>query len=154
MPKKKSFEDPVLIKEIIDKCNVCYVGMVDENNMPYVLPFNFGFNDKTIFLHGAGKGKKIDVLKKNNDVCVVFSTDHELKAVNDNVACSYSMSFRSVLAYGKVSFVNAFEKKEEALNFIMQKYTGKNFTYNKPAVDDICIFKVNIERMSGKSSGY
>lgn len=29
------------IDEIINKCPVCYVSMVDENNQPYVLPFNF-----------------------------------------------------------------------------------------------------------------
>ena len=154
MPKKKNFEDIVLINEIIDKCDVCYIGMVDEEQMPYVLPFNFGYHNNTLYLHGSGNGKKIDILKKNINVCVAFSTDHELKAVNDNVACSYSMSFRSVLMYGKVSFITDYEKKEEALNYIMQKYTGKDFSYNKPAVNDICIFKVNIEKMTGKSSGY
>jgi hypothetical protein len=31
------------IDEIIEKCDVCYVAMVDEENMPYLVPFNFGY---------------------------------------------------------------------------------------------------------------
>ena len=64
MPKKKRiiFKDKE-IEEIIQKSICCYIGMVDENNRPYVLPFNFGYKDKCIYLHSGTTGKKIEILK-------------------------------------------------------------------------------------------
>ena len=68
------------IDEIIAKCDVCYVGMVDETGAPYVVPFNFGYEDGVIYLHSSHTGLKIDILKKHPEVCVVFSADHMLRA--------------------------------------------------------------------------
>ena len=49
--------------QVIEKCDACYVSMVDQNNMPYVVPLNFGVKDGVIYLHSSPKGKKIDILK-------------------------------------------------------------------------------------------
>jgi nitroimidazol reductase NimA-like FMN-containing flavoprotein (pyridoxamine 5'-phosphate oxidase superfamily) len=130
------------------------MAMVDKNNMPYVLPFNFGYIDGEIFLHSAAAGKKIDILKNNNNVCVAFSTDYNLRYQNEEVACSYSWKYRSVLAYGKVEFVTNFDKKIEALNAVMANYTKREFKYNDPAVKDVCVYKVVIENLEGRAYGY
>lgn len=142
------------LEEIIRKCDVCYIGMVDQENKPYVLPLNFGYEDGCIYLHGAPEGKKIDVLKNNPVVCVVFSTDHELRYVNEEVACSWGMRYRSVLAYGKVEFIDEHEDKIKALNIVMANYSDREFTYNDPAVRDVKTFKVVVARMDGRAYGY
>ncbi len=141
-------------KEVIDKCDCCFVAMVDQDNKPYVLPFNFGFENNTIYLHSAPMGKKIDILKTNPTVCVSFSTDHKLFHRHDNVACSYGMRYRSVLAQGKVVFVEDYDQKVEILNIIMRKYTGKDFAYNAPSVNNVCIYKVEIDEIETKISNY
>jgi len=66
------------IREIIDRCEACYIGMVDQEGLPYILPFNFAYEEGYIYLHSAMTGKKMDVLKANPNVCVAFSTDHKL----------------------------------------------------------------------------
>jgi nitroimidazol reductase NimA-like FMN-containing flavoprotein (pyridoxamine 5'-phosphate oxidase superfamily) len=143
------------IVSIINKCDVCYMGMVDQEYKPYVLPFNFGFDgEKTLFLHSAQTGKKIDILANNPNVCLAFSTDHELRYQSEEVACSWGMKYRSVLAYGKVEFIEEYDKKVEVLNFIMQKYAGKDYTYNEPAVKGVKTFKVVVERFEGRAYGY
>lgn len=142
------------IDAIIAKCDVCYVGMTDTEGFPYVIPFNFGYKDGIIYLHSAQHGKKIDILKKNPSVCIVFSTDHILKFQSEQVACSYSMHYRSVQAFGKVEFVEDTEKKVEILNIVMSNYTDRNFNYNAPSLREVCTYKVNIERFSGKVFGY
>jgi len=142
------------IKQIIDKCDVCYIAMVDEDNMPYLLPFNFGFDKNCIYLHSAKTGKKIDVLKINPNVCIAFSTDHLLLYQNENVACSFRMKSRSVIAYGQVKFINDYEEKIKVLNIIMKKYTGRSFTYSTPAVKNVEIFIVPIDTVTVKESGY
>jgi len=152
--KKKLHANPETIKEVIDKCDACFIGMVDENNMPYVLPFNFGYDGKCLFFHSAPTGRKMDILKQKPHVCVAFSADHQLAKQSDNVACSYSMKFRSVLAFGKVEFIDDYEQKIDALNHIMEKYTGKKFPYNAPAVNNVEVFKLNIDNIMVKESGY
>ncbi len=141
-------------KEVIDKCEACYIGMIDENNKPYVLPFNFGYENETIYLHSAPFGKKIDILKQNPEVCVAFSTDHQLFHRHEPVACSYGMRYRSVLAFGKVEFVENYDDKVGVLNIIMRKYAGKDFSYNAPAVNNVAIYKVNIDKIETKISSY
>ncbi|MFO7721659.1 MAG: pyridoxamine 5'-phosphate oxidase family protein [Bacteroidales bacterium] len=153
--RKSTFNDPRRVYDIIKSCQVCYMGMVDDENLPYVLPFNFGFEDGVIYLHSAGSGKKINILKQRPEVCIAFSTDHETRFVNENVACSYGMRFRSVLAYGKVVFIDDPEEKKRVLNIIMKHYTGRDdFQYNMPAVMDVCVYRVEVSSYTGKESGF
>ncbi len=142
------------IERIIRKCEFCNVAMVDLDGSPYVIPMNFGYNNDCIYLHSSQKGKKVDILKKNNTVCVSFSTDHLLRWQSEKVACSYSMKYRSVIAVGKVEFVNEPEEKIIALNEIMKQYTDKEYEYSDPSVKEVLVFKVNIEKMEGRAYGY
>ncbi|MFW5793027.1 MAG: pyridoxamine 5'-phosphate oxidase family protein [Bacteroidota bacterium] len=148
------FTDPERIKFIIDKCDVCYIGMADENNMPYVLPFNFAYENNILYFHTGPGGMKLNILKKNPNLCVSFSTDHKLFFRNESVACSYAMKYRSVIAFGKVEFVEDYDEKIKCMNIIMQKYTGKDFPYNAPSINNLVIFKLNIEKIEGKELGY
>lgn len=153
--RKVSFNDPKRVNNVISQCEVCYVGMTDLYNMPYVLPFNFGYKNGVIYLHSACTGKKMEILRQKPQVCIAFSTDHQLKFTNDHVACSYSMRFRSVLAYGKVVFIEDPDEKMEALNIIMKQYTGRDdFGYNMPAVMDVSVYKVEVSEFTGKESGF
>lgn len=145
--------DKFEIKQIIDKCDSCFLAMVDQEGKPYLLPFNFGYEDDTIYLHSDPKGKKIDILKNNPDVCVAFSTDHKLFFRHETVACSYGMDYRSVLAYGKVIFIDDYDEKMKVLNIIMRKYTDKEFSFNAPAVNNVAVYKVEISKIEGKVSG-
>lgn len=142
------------IDEIIAKCNVCYVGMVDEAGFPYVIPFNFGYRDGILYLHSSKKGLKIDILKKKPQICAVFSADHLLHAQSEQVACSYSMHYRSVQLFGEVEFVDEREEKIEILNLIMANYTDHAFSYSEPSLREVCTFKVEVKRFSGKVFGY
>lgn len=142
------------IERIIKSCEYCNVAMVDLDGGPYVIPMNFGYNSNFIFLHSSGSGKKIDILKKNNAVCVSFSTDHMLRWQSEKVACSYSMKYRSVLAFGKVEFVADKEEKIIALNEIMKQYTDKEYKYSDPSLKEVMVFKVNIEKLEGRAYGY
>jgi nitroimidazol reductase NimA-like FMN-containing flavoprotein (pyridoxamine 5'-phosphate oxidase superfamily) len=142
------------LEEIIKKCVFCSLSMVDPDNKPYVLHMNFGYRDDYIYFHCAQKGKKIEVLKKNPNVCMAFSTDHDLRHVNEEVACSWAMRYRSVLAYGKVEFVEEYDEKVESLEIIMSQYSDDKYTFNRPAVLDVNVFKVKVEDIHGRAYGY
>jgi uncharacterized protein len=142
------------IEEIIKKCQVCHVAMVDQEGNPYLVPMNFGFEDGVIYLHSSQVGKKIGILKNNPQVCIEFSTDYLLRYQNENVACSWSMKYRSVLAHGKVTFIDDELEKVHHLNIIMKNYTPKEFKYNPPSLREVCCWKVDVENFEGRVFGY
>jgi uncharacterized protein len=142
------------VELVIKKCQYCHVAMVDENNKPYLLPFNFGYHEGVVYLHSGPQGKKIDILKKNPNVCINFTTDHELFHQHPEVACSYGMRYRSVLISGKVEFITDYDQKVVVLNNIMHQFVDGNFTYSEPAVNNVCVYKVPIDEFSGKIYGY
>lgn len=154
MPRTISYKDPKRINTIINKCDVCYVGMVTPEGNPYVLPFNFGYDEEFIYLHSAPEGKKIETLKNNSKVCIAFSTDYTLRYTSENVACSYGMKFKSVIAYGNIVFIDDYDEKIKIFNIIMKKYTGREFTYNAPAINNVTVMKVKIDELSCRESGY
>jgi uncharacterized protein len=142
------------METIIRKCPSCSLAMVDPEGKPYVIPMNFGFDGEFVYFHGAAKGKKADVLRNRPEVCISFSTDHELRYVNEDVACSWSMRYRSVLVHGKAEFVEVPEEKVKCLNIIMAHYSERKFDYNEPAVREVMVFRVRVVRMEGRVYGY
>ena len=154
--RDKAIQDIVAIdqlEDIIKRCHICHVGMVDFDR-PYVLAFNFGYEDQTIWLHCAHEGKKLDILKRNPNVCVEFDTDHKMFARNEEVACSWRQAYRSVIVEGQAVFVNDYEEKIKGLNILMKHYSDKDFQYSKPAVDNIQIIKIPVASISGRSFEY
>ncbi|WP_062045161.1 pyridoxamine 5'-phosphate oxidase family protein [Lentimicrobium saccharophilum] len=153
--KSRMISLPDTIEEIISGCEVCYVGMVDPEHKPYTLPFNFGYADETVYLHSAPTGRKIEVLRNNPNVCIAFSTAHELYKQSEQVACSYGMKYKSVLISGKVEFVEDFDEKVRILNIIMRQYTQRDdFNYNAPAVKNVAVMKVRAVKTEAKAFGY
>jgi len=151
--KTVSHNNKDLIESIIRKCDICFIGVVTPDNMPYVLPMNFGFDNDVIYLHSAPSGKVIACLEQNPNICITFSTDHQLAFQHPQVACSYRMKSKSVVAMGRVSFVADMEEKRIALNIIMKQYSEKEFQYSDPAVRNVKIWKVPVDEITCKEFG-
>ncbi len=139
--------------DVIKQCKFCHVGFVD-GDMPYVLGFNFGYEDHKIYLHCAKEGKKLDILRKNNNVCVMFDTGHEFFHRHEHVACSYRMRYKSVMVTGKAYFVDNYDEKVKGLQILMKQYSDKHFEFSKPSVDNVVIIRIEIEKMTGRKFEY
>ena len=118
-----------------------------------LLPMNFGYKDGVIYLHSAQDGRSISILERNPKVCITFSIDHALVFQHPEVACSYRMRSKSVIAWGKVAYEEDFDKKVEALDIIMKQYSDKTFRYSDPAVRNVKIWTVDIDEVSCKEFG-
>jgi nitroimidazol reductase NimA-like FMN-containing flavoprotein (pyridoxamine 5'-phosphate oxidase superfamily) len=139
------------IEEIIKACNICFLGVADTDGTPYVLPMNFGYKDGVIYLHSAPVGHLIDIVNKNNKVCVTFSNGSELTFQHPQVACSYRMKSKSVVAWGKVEFIEDNAQKEAILHILMAQYSDLQFTYSTPALTNVKVWKIEIEKVSSKA---
>jgi uncharacterized protein len=141
------------LESVITQSDICFVGITEADGSPYVIPMNFGYSDNEIILHSGPHGKHLDLLALNNRVCVTFCTDGKLVFQHPDVACSYSMVAKSVLCKGSVTFIENMDEKEEAMNITMKNYTDRPFKYSKPALENVKVWRVKIDEMTGKSFG-
>jgi len=121
-----------------------------DRHYPYIVPLCFGFKDNTLYFHSAPKGKKIDILKNNSNVC--FEFDIFTQVIKSAKACKWGMTYRSVIGYGKASFVTDENLKRQAFDIIMKQYADGSFLYEEASLTSTVIIKVNIESMTGKNS--
>jgi len=149
--KEREIIDPGEIESIIRKAQVCRVAMADGNE-PYIVPVCFGYEKGALYVHGALAGRKIDVLKKNNGVCFEMDADVEIRGAEK--ACKFSLKYRSVIGTGKVRFLEDDKEKTRALDVIMKHYSDRNFTFSKPDLDSVLVWKIEIDSLSGKKAGY
>jgi len=149
--KDKEISDMSHIETIIKKARVCRLGMVD-GDKPYIVPMSFGYQNNVLYFHGALKGLKINIIKKNSNVCFEFDIAAEALAGDD--ACQWSMKFQSVIGFGTVSFIDDQAEKEQALKIIMSQYSEKQFEFSQNKLKTTAVIKVEIDSMTGKQSGF
>jgi hypothetical protein len=149
--KNQEITDQNILDEILSGSKICRLGISD-GSLPYILPFNYGYHDKTIYIHSAPEGKKIELLQKNNHVC--FEIEQTAEIVTADVACNWACTYRSVVGYGNVDIVTDYEKKIEALKIIMRHNgaAGEQI-FERKQVEFIVILKLAITQISGKQSG-
>ena len=64
------------------------------------------------------------------------------------------MNFKSVIGFGKTYFIENPEEKQKALDIIMQQYTTKHFKFPAKQLNNTLVWKIDIEQITGKKSGY
>ena len=152
--KTLTIEERERMETVISRCDICFVGMADDEGLPYVLPMNFGYENGVVYLHSGPEGRKVDILQKHDHLCIAFCHGHELVYQSEQVACSYGMRSESVLCRGRAIPVGDMEEKRHALDVMMRHFCpGKSFRYGDPAVRHIRIWKVPVEEMTGKAFG-
>lgn len=145
-------ENRTEIEEIIQSCKTCYVAM-SENDVPYVLPMNFALAGDVVILHSDQSGRMWEMLHQNPKVCINWTLGEELAWQDVRVGCSYRVKSKSVLVEGTVEFVDDYDEKERCLHLLMAQYSDRTFKFNTPAVKNVGILKVHIEKISAKEFG-
>lgn len=140
------------INTIIRECKTCFLAMTD-GGFPYVLPMNFALDGDFVILHSAQSGRMWETLKKNQNVCINWTLGEDIKWQNVTVGCSYRVQSKSVLVEGKVEFIDDFNEKTRCLELLMAQYSDREFRFSKPAVENVGIIKVAIEKISAKEFG-
>lgn len=153
MRKTTWLTDLKQVETVIHKAKSCCIAMIDNDGKPYVVTMNFGFKNGVFYFHGDKKGKKMDCLKANPHVSITLSVDHRLFYQNQQVACSYGLSYRSVCVQGIAEMIDNQEQKIEALEIIMAQYSKDNFKFNAPSVNNVAVFKVKADDLKCKEYG-
>ena len=136
---------------ILDRAKVAHIGMID-GDKPYVVPMNYGYKmengELTLYLHGATKGRKLDVLKANPNVFVEIDTD--IVPFEGTVACQYGVSYASVMGEGSAEIVEDAAGKAEVLTYLMKTQTGRDFEFSEKMVGGISAIKIRLADFTAK----
>jgi nitroimidazol reductase NimA-like FMN-containing flavoprotein (pyridoxamine 5'-phosphate oxidase superfamily) len=146
----KEIKDRGEMEAIIERAAICHLGL-SKDDIPYVVPVNFGYRDGCVYFHCAREGAKLDFIRHNENVCVEFDTDLQMRV--DDVACEWSFKYQSVIGFGKAHIIDDLDLEKRALDIIMEHYSDKTYAYVDSRVDGIMIVKIEIERMTGKGAG-
>jgi len=140
------------IFKIIKACKTCFLAM-SENNQPYVLPMNFALDEDYVILHSAPEGRMWETIKANNKVCINWTLGEDLAWQDEKVGCSYRVKSRSALVEGEIEFVDDFDEKYRCMKLLMAQYSNREFKFGKPAITNVGVFKVRIDKITGKEFG-
>ncbi len=140
------------IQAILDECKVLHLGLVDGDE-PYVVPMNYGYTldgeKLTIYLHGATKGRKLDLMRENPKV--FFQMNCEVTPFEGEKACQYGVAYKSVMGKGIAEIVDDVEEKKMALSILMKTQTGKDFTFDDRMVSIVSVIKIHVSEYTAKA---
>jgi nitroimidazol reductase NimA-like FMN-containing flavoprotein (pyridoxamine 5'-phosphate oxidase superfamily) len=147
--KEKEITDIREIESIIRKSRVCRLALADEG-LPYIVPLCFGYKNKILYFHSAREGQKIEMLRRNRQVCFEFDIDARVRS--GKTACAWGMAYKSIIGFGTASLVEDPQEKQKALDIIMRQYSEDDFEYSAKPLAEMLVIKVDISRMTGKKS--
>ena len=150
----REIREPEKIKEIMEQCDVCRLGLADQDEV-YIVPLNFGCRQEggkwVLYFHGASQGRKIDLIRQNARVSFEMDTAHVL--TEGGWACEYGMDYLSVMGRGEARLLEDREEKLEGLRCIMEHYTKKAVPFPEKAADKTAVIRLEVTGLSAKGRG-
>ena len=139
------------IISILEKAKVLHLGLVDGDE-PYVVPMNYGYTMEedrmTVYLHGALKGRKLDVMRANPKV--FFEMDCDIVPFEGKTACNYGITYASVMGRGKAVIVEDIEEKKKGLAVLMKTQTGRDFDINEKMAAVVSVIRIDVSDYTAK----
>lgn len=148
--KEREITDRKEIDEIISLGKVMHLALSD-NNLPFLIPVFYAYDGTSLYFHSAKAGTKIDILKRNNNVCFEISVDNGI--VESDMACDFEAKHRTVIGFGKAQFVESEDDKIAVLDRIVSQFTDKKFEYPKGNLHATAVIRIDIESIKGKKHG-
>jgi len=110
--------DRETIYKILDEGFVCHVGF-SLDGQPYVIPTLFARVGDAIYFHGSAASRMLRNLSEGIPVCLTVTLVDGFVLARS--VFNHSMNYRSVVALGKATLVDAPKEKLEALHAYTEK---------------------------------
>lgn len=149
--KDKEINERKMINSILDEAVILHLALLD-GDRPYVIPVNFGYRDNAIYIHCAREGRKLDLIRRNNQVG--FQAETGVEIVHKSIPDKCGMHFRSIVGNGRISMVKSRDEKRLGLTLLMKHYNpgaGDSLEFGD-CLDEVCVLKIEIDSISGKQS--
>lgn len=116
LPKRGSHE-PAAIHAILDAGFLAHVGF-QIDGQPFVIPTLYGRDGEKLYLHGSAASRMLGELEGGAPACVTVTLVDALVLARS--AFHHSMNYRSVVAFGTATRIEAEEAKTRALRVISE----------------------------------
>ena len=147
--KDQEITEQSAIESVIRASLVCRLAL-SNNDRPYIVPLCFGYQDNTLYFHCGVKGRKLEILKKNPNVCFEFEVNVDVLKAEE--ACSWNMQYQSVIGFGRAALLEDMEEKQKAVGIIVRQYSDKTLQLPDTTLRKTIVIKVPIDSMTGKRS--
>ncbi|OAV72042.1 putative flavin-nucleotide-binding protein [Bacteroidales bacterium Barb4] len=149
--KEREITDRAEIDAIVYGEKVMHLALSD-NNTPFLVPLFYAYDGNSLYFHAAKAGTKIEILKRNNNVCFEIYTGFSI--IEDDKACDFEARHHTVIGFGKAFFVEDENEKIAALNKIVGLFTDKKFEFPKGNLNATNVIRIDIDLIKGKKHGY
>ncbi len=128
---------------------------IGENGYPYCVPLLYVWMDDEVYLHNA---RAAGHLRANveHEARVCFEVDEAGEVFPyGRFECDSSLAYRSVILFGTIRVVEDVQTKQRFCEALMLKYGKREWDRPKgyfPRIDQISVYAINVERMTGKQT--
>lgn len=141
------------ILSIIDRCDICRLGLNDPEGYPYILPLNFGYtveaNRLTLLFHGSLQGKKHDLMRADNRASFEMDCSHQLGYNAERGYCT--MNYESVMGRGRIEYIEDEQERLRALTLLTDRmHPEGHFDFSLGALPRTTVFKLIVAEMTAK----
>jgi nitroimidazol reductase NimA-like FMN-containing flavoprotein (pyridoxamine 5'-phosphate oxidase superfamily) len=147
--KDREITDRSEIDAIIRSAKVMRIALAD-GDMPFLVPVFYAYDGTALYFHSAHAGAKIEIMKRNNNICFEISIDHSI--IENEVACDFEARHRTVIGIGKAVFVQDEAEKLKALDSIVALFSEKTFEYTN--FRGATVVRIDIGSVKGKKHGF
>jgi nitroimidazol reductase NimA-like FMN-containing flavoprotein (pyridoxamine 5'-phosphate oxidase superfamily) len=115
---QRGIYDRETIYKILDEGLVCHVGF-SANDQPFVIPTLYARIGDAIYFHGSAASRMLRGVSEGANVCLTVTLTDGIVLARS--VFNHSMNYRSVVALGKATLVDAPQEKIEALRAFTEK---------------------------------
>lgn len=145
----REISDRRQIEEILVRGWVGHLAMAVDGQ-PYVVPMTYLYRGETIVFHGSPEGQKPRLLAANPNVC--FEVSEVGGWVPANKPCYQGLTYRSVIASGRMRTVDDVDRKIELMKSFLEKYSAQidRWEITPRDVNGVLVLEMEIDRLTGK----
>lgn len=128
------------IEKLLSEQTIAHLGCVLESGEPYIVPVNYIYKDKQIYIHCL-PGQKLDALRANGKACVQIEKIEK--------GCRW----QSVIAFGEFQEIKKTNEKIEILREFNERF--EHLTPVEAMVEEkwnlggVVVFRINVKRLTG-----
>lgn len=137
-------------KSVLEQAQVGHLAMAGDG-WPYLVPLCFAYDGEAINFH-CGGGLTASMLAADDRVCFAASLNSEV--VRGAAPCDDTVTYESVLAFGRVRLLVDDDEREAGLRRVVAKYDqsaeGKSFLAKH--FDAALVYRLEIEALTYRQS--
>ena len=136
------------MEQLLREEEIGYLGLALDSK-PYVVPLNYHYANGKIWFHCGFKGKKLDYLKTNPQIC--FTVARQPGWVREHaggIPCHVDSD--SVVCYGRARVLEDIEEREIALNAFNRRFRPGAADIPSERGKNCCVVEITISEMTGR----